>query len=432
MTGPSPGARVVALVGLALLATGLITLVLRTTPWHPLPGPVPGGRVVVAPGLDFSAAHLAREDAFHAAVRPPAYLSLALGLIVAGLLGFTPLGARLAAEVARPLGGGWMWQAMLGGLAAALVGRLVALPFDAWAEVVLRRYGLSTQQWSGWLADQGRALGIAAVLLSVVTVGFFALSRGFPRTWWLPAAGAGAALVFFVSFVYPVLVEPVFNNFTSMPAGQLRSSLLELARGDGVRVDDVLVADASRRTTALNAYVSGYGSTRRIVVYDTLLRTSPAEIRLVVAHELGHAKRGDVLHGTAIGALGMAAGACLLFLLMTWSWLLRRAGVESAGDARAVALLLFLSATLTFLSAPVLNVVTRRIEARADVHALDLTGDPAAFISSERRLAVTNLSDLDPNPLVYGLFSTHPTGPERIALARSWSRQHGVQVPAGR
>jgi STE24 endopeptidase len=94
-----------------------------------------------------------------------------------------------------------------------------------------------------------------------------------------------------------------------------------------------------------------------------------------------------------------------------------------------VALLLFLVAALTFLSSPVTNLVSRRIEARADVHSLDLTRDPKTFVDVERRLAVTNLSDLDPHPVIYGLFFTHPSAPERIAIARTWARSNGVPEP---
>lgn len=424
-----PAARWGAVLGLLITGAALIAVAAITTPWSPLPGRIPGGRVAADAGADFTAAEVAREVAFHRAVRPPAYLSLAVGLLVAAALGLTPLGARLVGAVARPLGGGWLVRVVLGALAVVALGRIVTLPLDAWAEVVLRRYGLSTQAWPDWFGDQLRGLGIAAALATIVATGFYVLTRSLPRLWFAPAAIAGAALVFVVSFLYPVLVEPVFNRFTPLPAGELRTSLLQLARRDGVPVKDVLVSDASRRTTALNAYVSGYGRTRRIVVYDTLLRASPGEVRLVVAHELGHAKRKDVLYGTALGALGMAAAVCLIFLAMTWAPLLRRAGVGSASDPASVALLFFLAAVLTFLTTPAQNLISRRIEARADVHSLDLTRDPAAFIASEQRLARTNLSDLFPNPVRYGLFASHPSTPERIALARSWARQNGVAVP---
>jgi STE24 endopeptidase len=243
-----------------------------------------------------------------------------------------------------------------------------------------------------------------------------------------------------VSFLYPVAVEPVFNSFKPMAPGPVRDELLRLAATDGVPVRDVLVADASRRTTALNAYVSGFGSTRRIVVYDTLLQSArPDEIRLIVAHELGHAKRGDVLYGTLLGALGVAAGVCLLYLLTTSRPLLRRAGLAdprspvpaaAAADHRSVAFVLAMVTVLTQLGGPLQNLVSRRIEARADAHALDLTGDPATFTRMQRSLSVRNLSDLRPGPLEYVLWGTHPTGPERIAMARIWARVHNRPEPS--
>jgi STE24 endopeptidase len=307
---------------------------------------------------------------------------------------------------------------------------VVVLPLDAWAESVRRRYGLSTQTWGTWLVDVAKSYGVALVITLVVLFGVFALIRWSPQWWWAWGAAAGALLVVVVSFAYPVVVEPVFNKFTPLQEGPLRTSLLDMAERDGVPARDVLVADASRRTTALNAYVSGFGATRRIVVYDTLIKkASPDEVRLVVAHELGHAKRGDVLLGTLLGALGAATLVCVLALALRSEGLLRRAGVSSAGDPRALALLLAIVAVIAAVSGPVQVLVSRRIETRADVHALDLTRDPQTFVEMQRRLSVTNLSDLDPPPLVFGLFATHPTGPQRIALARDWARLQGVPAP---
>ncbi len=423
-------ARMPALVALLVLAAALAAVIVLTTPWQPLSGHAPGGRAVASWARDFTAAQHAREDAYHAAVRPPAYLSLGVGILVVLVLGFTSYGARLAGALARPLGGGWAWQAVLGSAAVLVLARVVTLPFDVWAQTVVKRYGLSTQGWGGWADDQLRGLAVALVPTVLVVLAFYALVHRWPRTWWAPAAAGAAAVVVVASFVYPLVVEPVFNKFTPLAAGELRSSLLALAREDGVPVKDVLVADASRRTTALNAYVSGFGSTRRIVLYDTLLHSAtPEEVRLVVAHELGHAKRQDVLHGTLEGALGAAAGVCLLFLVLSSGSVLRHGGVTSAGDARSVALVIALVTVGSTLAGPLQNLVSRRIEARADVHALDLTRDPATFIASEKRLAVKNLSDLDPSPVVYALFATHPTSPERIAVARSWARMHAVPVP---
>jgi STE24 endopeptidase len=275
-----------------------------------------------------------------------------------------------------------------------------------------------------------KSYGVSTGALLLVLGGLLGAARRWPRRWWVPASVGGALLVVAGSFVYPVVVEPVFNDFRPLAAGELRTDLFALAEREGIPVEEVLVSDASRRTTTVNAYVSGFGSTRRIVLYDTLLaQGTPEEVRLIVAHELGHAAARDVRNGTLIGALGTAAGVVLLYLVLTSPRVLRRAGVRSLADARSVALVLLAVTLLTTASGPLQMLVSRRIEARADVAALELTRDPAAFVAMQRRLAVTNLSPLDPPAVLFGLFSSHPTAPQRIALARQWALLHGVPAP---
>ncbi|MCW2607001.1 MAG: Zn-dependent protease with chaperone function [Frankiales bacterium] len=411
-----------ALAAAVVLLLATVVLAALVLPWDPLPGA--RGQVDVL--RDFTPAQLAREDAFHRALRPWSYASLVLGVVVAGVLGLTSRGARLVAAVARPFGGSWPVQVLLGTLALGVVGRLATLLLDVQSERVLRDYGLSAQGWGSWALDAAKGTLVATVLNGLGLLVVVGLARRLPRSWWAWAAGAVAGLAVAGSFAYPLVVEPVFNDFSPLPAGQLRTDLLALAERDGVPVQDVLVADASRRTTALNAYVSGFGPSRRIVVYDTLLaRSTPAEVELVVAHELGHADADDVAVGTALGALGSAGGVCLLAVVLGSRRLLRRAGVEGPGDARVVALLAFLVAVTTLATSPLVNVASRRVEARADVHSLDLTRDAATFRSSQVRLSVTNLSDLDPPWWVTILFASHPTGPERLQTAREWERLRG-------
>jgi STE24 endopeptidase len=421
--------RTPLVVTFALLAIALFGAVAVWTPWTTLP--LHGAAAVRAePSRDFTVAQVARENAYHAAVRPPAYLSLGLGMVVAIVLGLTPLGARIVSAVAAPLGGGWGWRVLLGTIALTAIGRLAVLPFDARAETVQRRFGLSSQTWASWAVDVAKGYAVGLVVTLLILFGIVGLARRSPHGWWSFGAVLGALLVVLVSFAYPVVVEPVFNKFTSMPAGSLRTSLLSMAAQDGVPARDVLVADASRRTNSLNAYVSGFGATRRIVVYDTLLKdATPDEVRIIVAHELGHAKAGDVLWGTFVGALGVALAVCGLALLLRWQWLLDRGGVHGPEDARAVGLLLALVALISFVSGPGQNLVSRRIEARADLHSLNLTDEPDQFVAMQRRLATVNLSDLDPSPLVFGMFATHPTAPQRIALARTWAEIHHLPAP---
>jgi STE24 endopeptidase len=410
--------RLPAAVALLLLLAALAVALAVVVPWTPLPG----ADVVPDAARDFSRAEVAREVAYNSAVRPPAYAALGLSLAVAAVLGLTPLGARLVGA----LGGGWAWRVLAGTALLTLVGRLVTLPLAARVEQVRRDAGLSTRSWSAWVADLGKGWVVAAAFTAVALLVLVGLARTAPRTWWAWGAAATAALVVVASFAYPVLVEPLFNRITPLAAGPLRAQLLELAEREGVPVDEVLVADASRRTTALNAYVSGFGGTRRIVVHDTLLdQGTDEEVALVVAHELAHAERGDVLRGTLLGALGAAAAVVALSLLLTWTPLLRRAGVEGPGDARVVALVLALAALGGFVTGPLQNAVSRRVEARADVSSLDLTRDVDTFVATQRRLALVNLSDLEPDPVARWLFATHPSTTERIALAREWERLRG-------
>jgi STE24 endopeptidase len=222
------------------------------------------------------------------------------------------------------------------------------------------------------------------------------------------------------SFLYPVLVEPIFNKFTPMQQGPFRESVFRLAAHEGVTIDDVLVADASRRTTTLNAYVSGFGGTRRVVVYDNLLNDlTPAQARVVIAHELGHAKHNDVLLGTALGAVGSIGAVALLALLLESAGGRRRAHISGAGDPAAVAVILALAAVGMLLVSPAQNTVSRAIEARADRASLAATGADRVFVQMQRRLALTSLADPSPPRLSQLWFGSHPTVLQRAGLPES-------------
>jgi STE24 endopeptidase len=412
--------RLWAAATLGALALALAVAAAVLIPWQRPPAPRADQLAALAA---LPREQVARGRAFHAAMRPASYGAMAVGLLAALALGLTPLGARLVELGGRPFGGHWIPQALLGGLAVVFAGELLTIPFAAWRHTVLVRYGLSTQGWGGWTVDLLKAYAVGAVIGAVALLGFFTIVRLAPRWWWAPGAAGAAALVVLLSFVLPVLVEPVFNRFTPMRPGPLRTELMTLAARDGVPVRDVLVADASRRTRAVNAYVSGFGPTRRIVVYDTLLREAPPEeVASVVAHELGHARDRDVVTGTVLGALGAAAAIVALYLLGSWTGLLRRAGVDGIAEPRAIALLIALAAIAGLVSTPVQGLVSRRIEARADAHALTLTDDPATFEQMQRRLAGVNLSDPDPNAVEQLFFGTHPTTVQRMAAARAYAR----------
>ncbi|MBO9520742.1 MAG: M48 family metallopeptidase [Nocardioidaceae bacterium] len=401
------------------LVAGLVFAVLAAVlvPWHWLPG----GHVEAAPaGRVFSADQIARGEHVSGLLRHTGWANLAVGLVAGLLLGLTRAGSWLV----RRLPGPWPAKVVLGTLAVSVVGTLAVLPLSWRSQHVEREYGLSRQGWGPWLQDQALSVLVTSAFTAVALVVVAWIARRAPRTWPAWAAGAAVVLTFAGSFVYPVAVEPLFNDFTSMPAGQLRTDILALAKKENVHVSDVLVADASRRTTTLNAYVSGFGSTRRVVVYDTLLTGLPRDqVEVVIAHELGHARHHDVLVGTVLGAAGSAFGIGLLGLLLGSERLLRRSGSSGMADPRAIPLVLALVAVGMLLASPLENTISRAVEARADRSALEATGSTDAFVEMQRNLALRSLADPTPPRLSQFWFGSHPTALQRIGMAEEMARQ---------
>lgn len=453
MIGLARGSHVRPLLWAAgALTAGLVVAAVAVTPWSPWSEPMPPDAVVAPdPSVDFTADEQTQAQAYRADVRPPAYLSLATGLAVTLAVGLTPLGVRLVQRMPTTRWAPVLVPGVLVGLAVLLAVRLLTLPMSVWQEAVRRDAGLSTRDWSGWALDVARGFGINAALTLLAVMAVVLLARRWPTRWWVVAAPGAAALVLTASLAYPLVVEPVFNRFEPLRDERLSDSLVALAEREGVIVGDVLVADASRRTTTLNAYVSGLGPTKRVVLYDTLLDTAPVDqIELVVAHELAHARENDVLRGTLLGAGGAALAVLLIAIAASSRPLTARAGLTGPGAgnhprgmcdgatappgavlgrAEAVPFVLAAVTLLGFVGGPVESLVSRQIEARADAVAVEVTGEADAFVAMQRTMAVTALSDLDPPRWLHLWFASHPTAPERIAMARTWAVSVGKPVP---
>lgn len=425
--GHNPGGSEVrgAIVLVIALAAILVVMLALLTPWNPLPG----ADVDAAPiHRFFTEAQVSRSQAFFDAVRWPSWLGVLMSLVMAAALGFSVVGRRIVGSVRGRITRWWL-QVIILTAAVSIIETAATAPFGLWAAQLGRDYGLSTQSVAGWALDLLKSLALSVGFACVLLLALIGLARRFPRSWYLPAAFGAGALVIVLSFAYPVVVEPLFSRLSPLPSGPLRTQLIQLAHRDGVQVSDVLVADASRRTTALNAYVSGFGATKRIVIYDTLLRSVPdREIELIVAHELGHAKSGDVLVGTLEGAVAASTAIAALFLIMRPRLLRVRAGAGSVGDPAIVPVVMGLAVLVSFAALPVQNTISRRVEARADAQSLQLTHDPRDFISLQQQLAVTNLNHLQPNALVSFWFDNHPTPLDRIGMALAWERLHGLGV----
>ena len=405
------GAVVLLLLSLAALAVAAGLLV----PWHW----VPGGRLVPMPADElFTAAQIRRGEEYARVARLLSWSSLAVSVAVAAALGFTPLGARLAARLSGRRR--WWLAVPLVTFAVLLLGRLATLPFGLALRQRNLDYGLTRQSLAGWFGDWGRGLLVDTVISSLLLLILIGLMRRRARDWYVAGASSIVVLTFLGSLLYPVVIEPLFNRFTPMPDGPFKAAVLRLADQEGVAVDDVLVADASRRTTTYNAYVSGFGGTRRVVVYDNLVEGLPRrEALVVVAHELAHAKNNDVLVGTFLGALGGVAGVSALALLLDTQAVRSRTGTRGEPDARLVPLVLAVMAFASLLASPAVNTVSRAIEARADRVSLAATGDDEAFVAMQHRLAVQAVRDPTPPAWSQFWFGTHPTVLERAGMPRS-------------
>jgi len=224
-----------------------------------------------------------------------------------------------------------------------------------------------------------------------------------------------------MSLLSPLLLEPLFQKTEPLRDERLSAQILEIAHRAGVQADDVKVNDASTRTTAANAYVSGLGGSRHVVLYDTLLRDFPEDqVRMVVAHELAHVERHHVLKGSTWGAALAVPGCLLIFAVVGWRTGFGRAGRDAAGCdlvVRRVAIAAATAAVIGAASAPLSNWVSRAYEREAEWRGLQLSGDPQAAIGLQQGLVAKSLGVPDPPEGIQVWFGSHPTALERIGMA---------------
>jgi STE24 endopeptidase len=377
--------------------------------------------VDAAPQTYFSTAFIERAEDFRTGqlLLYGARLAIEIGLLVY-VVRRPP--ARLRARFRRPVLAGAATAAAL-----AVTVTLVTLPVSAVSRERAKDVGLVTQSWTGWLGDVAKGIAIEAVIVGAGGALLVFLMRRLGRHWWAPAAAIAVGFAVVVTYASPIVLDPMFNRFEPLPAGDLRRDVIEMAERAGVKVGEVYEMDASRRTTAANAYVAGLGATKRVVLYDTLLRDfSPEEVRLVVAHELGHVHYDDVPRGllyvAIVAPFGMFAVARLA---ERWA----PGGGPAAVPAVGLALALIVPA-VTMIS----NQLSRPVEARADRYSIRLTGEVEGLIGFQQRIVEQNVSDPDPPAWVHFLLGTHPTAMDRIGQALALmppDRAAGGEEPPG-
>ena len=314
---------------------------------------------------------------------------------------------------------------MLYALGFTLVSTLLTLPWTIYADFVREtQYDLMSQTFCTWLVDQGKALVIAMIVFALAFAAIFAAIRRAPRKWWLWGTGIAWSFYIIGTAIAPVLIYPLFYNFSEMPAGPLRERVVGMARANAIPADHVYVVDASRQSKRIAAAVSGLGPTTKIAMTDTLLsRTSPDEVVAVMGHEMGHYVLGHVWRRVLM--LGLLILAMFFVVAKATPVLIRlnpRWRIHGVADGAAAPALLLVGTIVFMLATPVANTIIRSQEAEADAFGLDAARLPDAFALIAIRLS--EYRKLEPGPVEEFLFYDHPSGENRIRRSMQWKKEH--------
>lgn len=288
---------------------------------------------------------------------------------------------------------------------------LFLLPLQYYQEyVIAHKFGFSNQTLSAWFGEALKEAVLYMILSTAGLTAIYALIAYMPRHWWLVAIAIFIIFTIFASFIYPILIDPLFYKFKPLEDKELENSILEIAKKAGVSVGSVLIADASRKTNKVNAYFTGIGKSKRVVIYDNLLNNySKKEVVSVVAHEVGHWKHKHIAKNMAIGI----AGIVLLFLIMFFM----KNGLNITTSVRLILVLFITFSLIAYITNPFSNYISRRFEEQADRTAAELTGDSSTQVQMLQKLAQSNLSYVNPSGILKFLIYTHPPIMERIDSA---------------
>lgn len=298
---------------------------------------------------------------------------------------------------------------------------MLGIPFDLYETFRIEaRYGFNTTTPRIWIADFLKSQAIGAVLLAFLIAVVFWLISWTPQQWWLWVWGFMALFSLFMMFISPYLIEPLFNKYEPVTEEGLEDDIRAMMEKAGLKVGKVLQMDASRRSRHSNAYFTGIGKVKRIVLYDTLIKQmSHEEIVAVLAHEIGHWKKGHIWKRLLWAEVLALAGSWLGFKLLAWPGLPEMLGLSADISLPAKMVVLgFVASLPLFPLGPFSAWRSRCHEREADRFASDLTGRPEDLASALVKMSVENLSNLFPHPLYAAFYYSHPTVVERVRTLR--------------
>jgi len=295
---------------------------------------------------------------------------------------------------------------------------VITIPLSFYGGFILEHmYGLSNQKISGWIKDELKKVIISLPLIIFMVEIMYIFLKNFPNTWWIFVTAIWIFFSVIMAKLAPVLIFPLFYKSTPLDNKEVKKSLESLAEGTGINIQGVYRIDLSKNTKKANAALAGMGSTRRVLLGDTLLDSySSAEIKSVFAHELGHHVYHHIWKMLAIGTISGCLGFAFCHLVLSNAIVVL--GYQNIYDIAAFPAVCISLGVSGFMLLPIQNAISRRFERSCDKYAIEKTDDPEAFISTMEKLAEQNLSDLTPNRLIEFLFYSHPAISKRIEMAK--------------
>lgn len=407
-----------------MAAVALAVVGVVATLWRPTSGLVP----VDTPLSRFGPEVLEAARAYRRPGDVGRLVATGLELAVPVLLLVLPAGRGLIRRLAGPPGSWWRGGLVAAGI--AVLTSLARLPVTVWLGYVRdTRWGFNTADPLSWARDWLLSGAVGWLITFVAGAVLVGAARRWPASWHWRLVGVGTLLAGVLTLLHPVLIQPLFYDTEPLAPGPVRAEVAAVLESAGEPEVPILVGDASRRTTRINAFVSGLGPSRRVVLFDNLLVRPPAQVGAVVAHELAHRRHHDLARSVLLGAAGMVVGLLVVRRLWEVPALRRLVGVRSRGDPRLAAVAVVAVVVVQIVAQPLEMAVSRRAEAAADARSLQWTGDPGALVRIARAFTVRDLARPSPPAVVHVLWGTHPAVHERIGAAAGFAVARGIPLP---
>ena len=310
---------------------------------------------------------------------------------------------------------------------------LFNLPFTLYSIFVIEeRFGFNKMTWKLFIIDGLKSLVLSLVLLTPLLWGLFWFMDKTGNYWWLYAFGFLAGFQLLMVYLYPTVIAPWFNKFTPLPDGSLKEKILQLVQKVHFRTSGIFVMDGSKRSKHSNAYFTGLGRVKRIVLFDTLVdNLEEDQVVSVLAHEIGHEKKNHIKKGLALSLASMLAGLWILSLLLHYPPFFQAFGFSGPSYHAAIILFGFCSGPFTFFLTPLGSILSRKFEYEADRFAVEAMGTARGLVGALLKLSKDNLSNLTPHPLYSFYYYSHPTLAERIAAMEDYEKRlNGQQQQA--